>query len=295
LERQIVDVLKREIISTPLAESIFSKLKESVVLNWKNAFSHLDQPEYVHNLTQEGVVRASEIMNSRIQSGQEYVEKLNKKSPVMIVSNHLGTFKLAAMDAEELRQNGVTGPILDIYYPYVGFIAPFYPVTKILEDNVYEAAVEAPGKLGELFRATGNIDVPPKVKIDEPSTNGEEARRSDVILDSARELINKHNNAALVIFPEGGTTGKRSGGKIYELEKFKTGSFVIAAALNMLVLPVVQYFNTNGGFELGVLEPFTVEKGMSKEQYENIAESTRGKMQTWLNERRQATQIPLKP
>ena len=296
LERQIKEIIEKEVISTPFAEDMVNKLRDYVISNWKDAYSHLNQPDYVHDLTQKGNVETAEIMNSKIISGEENVRKLKEGNPIMIVSNHLATFKLISMNEKELREMGVTGPVLDIYYPYIGFTAPFCPITKILKDNIYEAAVEAPVKLGEIFRATGNIDVPPRINGNssgENNNNGEEGR-ADVLTESLRDLMARHQNAAFVIFPEGGTTGKRSGGKIYSLENFKKGSFVIAAKLGLPILPVVQYFNPNSGFELGALEPFVPEdrtnypEAKSKEYYGNIAESTRGKMQNWLDQRRQA-------
>lgn len=274
-ERRIIEVMKDKILSSPASADTFKRLKQVVIDNWQDAFSHLDDPDYVHDVTQKGLAEAAEVAKSTIVSGEENLKELKKKSPVMIVSNHLGTFKLISMNPEELKERGIDHKVPNIYYPYLTYYMPFYPAAEVLEDNVYEASFEEPAKLGELFRAAGSIDVPPPEVILE---------RTSALARWTRELIDKHHNAALVVFPEGGTTGKRSGGAIYDLAEFKTGAFVIAAQVGISILPIAQYFNTDrSGFDLAVFEPFSLEPDKPKEYYQEAASKVGQEMQAWLD------------
>lgn len=283
-ERRIIEVLKEKLLMTPWAKSTVVKLREMIIANWQDATSHLDKPDYVHDVTQKGTEEAARLVNSKIVSGEENIDKLDRKKPVMILSNHLGTFKLISMNPEELREKGIEHRVPNIYYPPITYYMPFIPVAKLLGNNIYEASFEQPLRLGEYFRATGSIDVPPP-DVTSPVQASGTARRTEELVKATRQLFQNHPNAALVIFPEGGTTGKRSGGALYDLEGFKTGAFFIAAKLGVPILPVAQYFNVDRGFELGVFNPIVLEKDKPKKHYEQIGSDIKTQMQAWLNKR----------
>ncbi len=289
-ERRIIDVLKKKLLTTPWARDTVIRLKEAIIANWQDAIFHLDKPDYVHDVTQKGVKEVALLVNSQIVSGEENIDKLEKKKPVMILSNHLGTFKLISMNPKELREKGIDHSVPNIYYPPVAYYMPFFPVAELLGNNVYEASFEQPLRLGEYFRATGSIDVPPP-DTNSPVQSSGTARRTGELVNATRQLFQNRPNAALVIFPEGGTTGKRSGGALYDLEGFKTGAFFIAAKLGVPILPVAQYFNVDRGFQLGVLNPIILEKDKTKEHYEQIGNDIKTQMQVWLDQRKQANQV----
>lgn len=277
LERRIIEIVKNKTLTTPWAKEAFSKLKEKIILNWKDVYHRLDDQEYVHSATQKAISEAAGTVNASIVSGAENLKKIKKGSPFMIASNHLATYKLVPIMPEDFHAMGVKGPLLDVYYPYIAFLSPFYPIVKELDSNIYEAAIEAPGELGKVFAATGSIDVPPASLFRD---------RVSMLTSATKNLFKKHSNSGLVIFPEGGATGKRSGKDIYDLEQFKTGAFLIASKLNVPVLPTVQYFNPWRGFEIGLFEPVIPKKNKPKEYYQNIAESTRREMQAWLDQKK---------
>lgn len=279
-ERRIIDEMQHQVLSTETSRDTFRRLREVVLNNWQDAILHLDDLEYVHGKTQEGARVAAEAAKVQIAMGVENLDRLKKNKPVMIVSNHLGTFKLISLSPEELKERGIDHKTPSIYYPYLTYYMAFQPIGERLGDGVYEASFEMPGKLGELFRASGNIDVPP------PEVT---QQRTAALTKWSQDLIERHPNAALVVFPEGGTTGKRSGGKIYDLEEFHKGAFVIASQLGIPVLPVAQHFDVNrGGFDLGVLSPIDVKPNMPEEYYDEVASSARSEMQGWLDQRKVA-------
>lgn len=278
-ERRIIDVLRRDLLSTDASRMMFGKLREVVIGNWRDAFAHLAHPNYVHDVTQKGAKVAAEVANCTIVEGSESkLDQLGTGQPVMIVSNHLGTFKLVTMTPEDLKAAGINHEVPSIYYPYLTYFMPFKPVAEKLGDNIYMASYEQPGKLADLFRATGGIDVPPSEFAPE---------RTETLVEFTRQLIAEHPNTALVVFPEGRTMGKISGGQIYDLQDFRTGAYVIASQVGMPILPVGQYFDVNkGGFDTKIFDPINVESGKSKEYYQEAANTTKAAIQAWLDSKK---------
>lgn len=275
-ERRIIEVMKEEILVTDASKETFSQLEDDVKSNWQKAYDRLGDPVVVRRIFQEGTQSSAKIAKVNIEEGEELVKSLNPKNPLMIVSNHLGTFKLISMLPEELKQRGVAGQQLpSIYYPFVTYYMPFQPIAERIGNGIYEASFEQPGKLGQLFREAGNIDVPPQPFAQD---------RVDTLTNDTKDLISNAPNSALVVFPEGGTTGKRSNGRIYNLEKFHKGAFVIAAKLGMPILPVAQYFDIQrGGFDLRIFEPFSLDQSVTVDEIDEAASNTQGKMQEWLD------------
>ncbi len=277
-ETRIISVMRQKLLTTPYARGAFWEAGERVLENWTDANQHIEDETYIHDITQKGAREVATALNSTIVSGKEHLDSLPKGKPIMIVSNHLGAFKLISMTPDELRVQGITHPVPNIYYPYLTYFAPFQPVAEVLGNNIYEGSFEEPGRLGKLFRATGSIDVPPPI-----FKNPDE--RTNILIESTQYLFKNHPNAALVIFPEGGTTGKRSGGDIYDLERFHTGGFVIATRLGIPILPIGQRFNVEKGMELGIFSPINIDPASPREHFEEVAERVRIKMQSWLKQK----------
>ena len=269
-EIRIVKLIREQLLKTEWAKSIFEALRQQLIQYFISSIEILNQPDKIHQATQEVLEELSTISRSRIVSGEENLDRLSKRSPVIAVVNHLGTYKLTEIQPREIR---IDLP-LDIIHPFPIYYAPLVPVAKILEDNLYETHVELPEPLLSIQKAAGIIVVPP------------DQGALTKLQTATSELITQHPNALITIFPEGGTTGKRNNGGPYDLDEFKTGGFVIASHLNLPVLPVCQYFNPESGFELGILPPVKVENTENREYYKELARSTQASMQSWLNSRK---------
>lgn len=294
-EIRIVDEIRKEFFSTEWARDTFDQARVIQIRHLKDSLSHLQDPVYVHDETQDILAELADITGVGIVEGKENIDVLPKGKAVLIVTNHLGSYKLNSLTPEELREIGINGPVLPIFYPFPLYFSSMRPVAKKLENNLYEASFEYPGKVKEIYMASGSIEVPPPIEVKSLHQENQIKGRAPVLIESTKKLIREHPNAAIVSFPEGGTTGKRNGKGPYDMENFRGGSFLIAAAAGIPVLPVVQYFNPNSGFELKVFNPVFPEADKSKDYYQEIAKKTSDQMQAWLNQRKQSAGILLKP
>lgn len=83
-----------------------------------------------------------------------------------------------------------------------------------------------------------------------------------------------------LMYPEAGTTGKRSGdGNPYNLGPFKTGFLVYAMHADIPVVPIVQVVRRDSTFVTRVLPPFEVSKNTPRDVLREMAEKTRKDMQ----------------
>lgn len=268
LEIRIINLIKEELESTKWASESFREVRGMLVNYFLSSVKSLDKPDKIHEDTQKLLRNISYLMKSKIISGEEYLSKIGN-SPVIIASNHLGSYKLTELNPKEFGWDMDT----DVIHPFPMFYASIYPVAEKLKFNLYDAAWTFENPIGEIQKAAGYI----------PVAQGRGV--FDQVLEASREAMKNYQNGAFVVFPEGGTSGKRNNGGPYDLIPFKTGVFAIAAELDVPVIPVAQYFNPKTGFELGVLEPVYVSKGVSREDLARTASEVQGKMQNWLNSR----------
>jgi len=284
-EQQIVRSIGDEFLSTPLAREAFERIKDLELSHLRNATAHIGQNEYIYAGTQKVLKDISEASQSSIVAGEENLNQLEKGKPILLLTNHLGSYKLISLTQDQQREMGLRGPIVRVYYPFPGYFAAMYPIAQRLRNDLFEASFEYPGQIGEIYRATDSIEVPPP----NLALNGNQAKsRTEILTDVTRALIDKHPNAVITSFPEGGTSGKRNGKGPYGLEPYHTGSFVIAAKLGLPILPVAQFFNPDKGFELAVFEPVRLGAETAPEQLLQAAQVMQRQTQEWLNTRKAA-------
>lgn len=276
-ERRIRELARETFLTTPWAKEAFSAVDGFQLEYLRDMLSHVDDPDYIHTQSQTGLEHIAELLKAHISEGAENLDKLPKGKPVFLAVNHLGTFKLSKVNPQVDLGSEIPG--YDLMYPYLLYAAPLYEVAKKLQDNLYYTGFDFPAQFGKIFDSAGFVPIIP------PMEGVEESRTGD-LADTMSEKIAEHPNAAIIHFAEGGTTGKRSGKGLYDLEEFKTGIFVIASQLGVPVLPVAQYFNPEKGFELRVFEPIQIEAGMDREGFQKIAEQARQQEQAWLDSKR---------
>lgn len=280
-ERRISALIRTELLSTEWARKTFADIRELLIAYFKDSLSNTQNPQYVHDRTQRLLSEIAERGKTKIVSGEEYLRAVPKKSPVFLMTNHLGLYKLATINPE--IELGLDDFGAEKMFPLPLFHASNKPVADSLEDGLYIAAFKFPGKIGEVQKAAGGVVIrlEEEEKLEKNITAG-----IDHLTTQTRNFIEEYPNGALSILPEGGTSGKRNGGSPYDLETFRTGGFVIAARLNIPILPVSQYFDPQTGFEVAVFEPIYPNRDMNREQFTQMASSTREKMQKWLDERK---------
>lgn len=279
-EHRVVGAIRDELLSTDWARDILKQTTDVQLEHLRVSLEHLDNPQFIHDYTQKVLAELARLTNSRVVAGQEHLDTLSKAQPVLLLTNHLGIYKLNSWPIEELRKaTGLTGPVQPLFYPFPLYYSAMYPVAKALGDNLYIASFEYPGRLGKMFRATASIEVPPKKDLPK------ERERTKILIDSTRRLVEDHPNAVITSFPEGGTTGKRNEGGPYDLEKFHTGSYVIARDLGVTILPVAQYFNPREGLELKIFKPVKLPAGADDDELNKAANQNCQEELMWLKER----------
>jgi hypothetical protein len=270
--------IEADMLKEPWSRDAMQQVRDLQKKYLSDAIAHVNDGSYVHETTQRAIEKISGLLRSEIAEGRELLETIPSGSPVLIVTNHFGGYKLAGLRPRE--DLGVDIPNYDAMYPYPMYFAALHPVAEAIGDGLYYASEDFPLVFGDIHRKAGFVHVPPaSIPI--------EGGRTSYLVDETRNVIRKHPNAAIVNFPEGGTSGKYSGLGPYDLDPFKTGAYVIAQQLGMHILPVAQYFDPRDGFKLKVLKPF-VPQAASKEEFENIAEENRSDMLRWFNERQRA-------
>ncbi len=269
---KIEHCMTREAWNRDALESVRKIQKEHLT----DMIAHVDDESYVHDQTQLKLREISGLMRSKIIEGGKFLEALPPGTPTLIATNHFGAYKLTGLNPRE--DLGVDIPNYDAMYPYLMYFAALSPVADTLGDNLYYASEDFPLIFGEIHTKAGFVHIP-------PASIHVEGGRTPYLIEETRSLLEKHPNAAIVNFPEGGTSGKYSGLGPYDLDPFKTGAYVIATKLGLHLIPVAQYFDAKDGFQLKVHRPF-VPTVSTKEELEEIASANRSEMQAWFDQRK---------
>lgn len=186
------------------------------------------------------ISRLTKISNSKVVKGLENLKSIDVKSPIVIVSNHFGIIPLTLIDNSDQR---FPWPLKEIgAFPVR--LASLNVLSGLSEMRLFEVATELPEPIASIQRATPLILIPRNID-----------NKSQLLVDKSKKVINENENVGIIIYPEGGISGKLNHGGPYDLDKFHTGAFVLAKELNLQILPVCQYFNPKSGFELDILKP----------------------------------------
>ncbi len=271
LEVAVVQKIKDRVISTEWASQAITKLKSLQTTYMQEVLAKKDA-SFVYNRTQETLKEISNILGAKIVEGSEFLEQIPKGSSVLLMTNHLGLYKLVGIDPK--KELGVDIPGYDFMYPSPAYFGGLNPVAKAMGDKLSYVSNDFPGVFGEIHRASGFVHVPP--------TGTEKVSRTEALLEQTRDVLESHPGTAIVNFPEGGTSGKYSGLGPYDLDAFKTGGYVIASKLGLHIVPVAQYFDPNKGLQLKVFQPY-IPPVTDKVGYESLSEKDRNRMQKWFD------------
>lgn len=283
----IIRAMENEALSTPFGKKMIDEERQAVKSSLRDLLAHLGDSSYAYTRSRQAVAEIARIVSPAIVSGREKLGRLEKGKPVFFSANHLGLYKLMGLSPEDLAEIGFKAEheIPDIYYSPIPFYASLYPVAKELGDDIYMAAFEEPGKLGELSRSTGYIDVPPSTDM-LLGFDGSRVGRIDIMTEESGKFFEKRANSAILVFPEGGTTGKRNGGRIYDLGEFHTGLFVIASRLEVPIVILAHRFNPDRGFEIAIADVMHLDKGVSREEIQEATINARMRTQAALDQLR---------
>lgn len=266
-EQRITRIIELDLLKWGWSKSFFYNAKKLQIDFFKFALKNSGNPEEIYKKNQRLLKRLSQLGKTHIVSGEENLVEIPAGNPFFIVTNHLGDYKLSAIEPSELGLEIDTDQI----HPFPMYYAPYSTIASKLEDDVSAAHIKLLDPLFDVEKASGLVTIVIR--------DGGLAR----LEDDTRMVFANRPNTALVVFPEGGTTGKRNGKGSYDLEEFHSGAFVIAGHLGVPVLPVGKYFDPDAGYKLGILPPIKLEKEGDHGYYKQVAVKTQQDLQNWLN------------
>jgi len=157
--------------------------------------------------------------------------KIDEKNPIIII-NHIGIGKLFKININKI-DTSFKRLINDDPFHFI-VLGP-YLICKKFNLNLYCVFTEFKHPVCDLFKKMDYI------QIDRFQKNNYSKLKSEV-----QNIIESDENAAICIFPEGGTTGKRKSNSIYSLEEFKPGFLKLARELSLNIITGCQVFNQKG-------------------------------------------------
>lgn len=278
-EMAIREKLSRAILSEQWSQEAFREIDRLQKEYMRDALAHVDNPTYIHDATQSIVRDIASLMRATITSGAEHLTSESmRETPALIATNHFGAYKLLPLDTRTL---GIDIRDYPMMYPPPAYFAALSPVAHLLKDNLYYGSNAFPGIFGDMHKATGAVGIPAEAPSGMSKTEHVERLTQEAF---AREPRN-----AMVVFPEGTTSGKPSGEGPYHLEPYKTGTYVIASHLNVPIVHVAQFWHPQEGMRLCVLQPEVPPYFEDVDAYRTYAQEWRTRMQTWLDEQQAAT------
>lgn len=268
-EAAIREKIRLAVLREEWARRAFSEVRGLQVDYLRDAIAHSADESYVHDRSQRVLRDICAKLGAEIVGGKELLGDALRSRPVLLATNHFGAYKLLGVRTKEELGVDIAG--YEDMYPFPAYFAALAPVAETLHSGLYYSSNDFPGVFGEIHSASGFIHVP-AVK------DG----RTAALIQQTREVITKRPASAIVIFPEGTTSGKPTGLGPYSLNPFRTGAYVLAAELGLPVVSVAQYFDPESGFKLKVFPPLVPEKS-DKAGYEAVARSQQLQMQQWLD------------
>lgn len=282
LEIRIRGIIRDLVESNHFGAKTITTVRELQKAYFIKSLSNLRHPEEVYMDTQELLREIASLTDSKIVEGMEILDRLPTGKPVFIVLNHFGINKLTTLSPTEigLEQNEVettSGKSIEEIYPFPMYYAAMWPVAEKLGIYLSEAHLKLPGKnLTTLQEAAGLIVIP------------EEKGQFDIIKRRTFNVVKTRQNVAMVIFPEGETSGKRTKAGPFDTVTFHSGVWGIATelikeGLTVPVLTAYQYWNPKSGFEVGVVNIDMPKLDTTKDEQKVLAAESRTKMQQALD------------
>lgn len=268
-EDTIREKVRAAVLQEDWARDAFHQVRGMQVEYLRDAIAHIGDAAYIHQCSQKVLRDITGVVPTRIVEGREHLAELKPGAPLLVATNHFGAYKLLGINPKTELGIDISG-YTDMY-PYPAYFAALSPVARELGLGLYYSSNDFPGVFGEIHSKSGFIHVPALKE-----------GRTAALIQQTREVIGARPASAIVIFPEGTTSGKPTGLGPYALNPFKTGAYVIAAETRLPVLLVAQYFDPHEGFQLKIFKPI-VPTVTDRAGYEELAHSQQADMQAWLD------------
>ncbi len=255
------------LLSTDFSRKMVDSLRERLEIFFTTSLSDTVNSQNIRNLYNELLPKLKETSNASITKGEENLTKIKGQKGVIVVTNHLGLGVLTIID----NKNGKYPVALSEFAGFPVRLSALSILSEIVNKPLFEAAIELPEPLLSVQKATPTVLVP----IDGTG-------RTQHLVNETSKIIDQNYGAMIVMYPEGGTSGKRNDGGPYDMDTFHSGAFVVAQQLGLPILPVCQMLNPQKGLELHILPAKKIEKN-DPELIKEIMEKTRNEMQSDLD------------
>lgn len=281
---RIRQIIEDRFLQEPWAREAVDHIRGEQIDYLKDVVAHVEDAAYVDAKTQETVANIADELHATIEEGGEHLAGLERGQPVMIMTNHLGIYKLTGINPQtDINGSAESYDGYDFMYPYPLYFAGVNPVAEQLGDSLSYTSDDFPGVYGQVHTEAGFIHVPPASLV--------QGGRTEALKAQTAEVFQRKPATALVNFPEGGTSGKYNEAGPYDLLDFKTGGYVIAAELGIPIVHVAQYFDPHEGMRLKVFEPMQLQP-TDREGYQAVASRAQADMQAWLSAKEANGQAP---
>ena len=279
------------IVSTPEGKSQLSIMKQSQIDFFAAAILRIAKGEDRNKTAQEFAKLVTTLIQEEYfkTDSTEIVSAKNRlQNGFVVVTPHFGIAKATKITPEELKQKCKTFDVQPDYLEKIGmppnnepFLLRAAAIYKTIfgslggpeKVNPHELIMWYPYPFDELERDCGVVGI----YLDREGQYAEMESRLDDLFNQDRV---KHRIPVALMYPEAGTSGKRSeNGNPYNLGLLKTGFLVYAMHRGIPVVPIIQVVRSDSTFITKVLPPFEVPKDTSREVLQEMAEKTRQDMQ----------------
>lgn len=253
-------------LQTEWSKSVIEQCREEQIKFFREALGSLHNHNKILIKYRGLLKKIAELCKTKIGDGEQNIDAVASSKGIIIVTNHLGTAKLSRIQ----NFNREFKVDLDEFEPFPIRHAPFVKIADKYGFVLHETAIQMPKPLDRIQEACQVLTIP-----------AEGSNRTQLLIDRVEHYLTKEK-CAFVMYPEGGTSGKRNNAGPYDLDHFHSGAFVVAAYARLPILPVCQYFDPRYGFKLFILPAITITpKDLSEK--DKLLETVRSNMQNRLS------------
>lgn len=254
------------------ARNAFEQVTSLQLIAMKSIIKNIDDHEVIYKISKQTFEEVSKQWKTHFadKESEDAIKNLSKDKSILITTNHLGLYHLCGIETKEV---GIEIEGYQYMFPFWGYIAGLYPISKIVNQDLSLVSAKFPGIFHEIHTSAGFIHVPPK-------------NESGGAVEEIKKQISNKSKASYVYFPEGITSGKQNESDPYHLAPFKKGAYAIAHDLQLTRVLAAQFFHPKNGLEIKVLDVKNI--ACSENSFEVCSEfalSDHSIMQKWLDKR----------
>ena len=221
-----------------------------------------------------------------ILSADDNIDKKHfKPKPIIIIAQHFGigkTTKISELDLKECINECSDTEVSNMPnaepFPF-RYVAIFKLIEKYFGYDKYRVF---PVQMNYPFPFSQIQEKSNFISINNLTDNQYKILENEICLTLNQKP--NHSHPIFVIFPEGGTSGKKSGGvNPYHLENFRCGFIFLSIKFKLPIFPVIQAIDRKMKIYAKILNPISPYENISNEDISVLGKEIRDNMQKQLN------------